>query len=120
MHILMRASFSPNDAVAQAKHFMQLQADIGPWLSDYVNVQSLSDPEPEPSRFSRSTTRELLNELCERIEINIKPGVDCHPLLVRLEDLSAAIVRCVDGGLDYMPCVDKPATAIVGGDTPHP
>lgn len=36
LNILMRTTFSPNDPVAQAKHFAQLQADIGPWFKDYA------------------------------------------------------------------------------------
>lgn len=40
LHIMMRATFSPNEPVAQAKHFVKLQADIGPWLNDYVTVMS--------------------------------------------------------------------------------
>lgn len=37
LHIMMRASFSPNNPDAQAKHFMGLQADIGPWMKDYAD-----------------------------------------------------------------------------------
>jgi hypothetical protein len=36
LHILIRTSFSPNDQQAQMKHFVGLQKDIGPWLSDYA------------------------------------------------------------------------------------
>jgi hypothetical protein len=36
LQLVIRASFSPNEPTAQAKHFMALQNDIGPWLSDYV------------------------------------------------------------------------------------
>jgi hypothetical protein len=35
LNLIIRASFSPNGDAAQAKHFVSLQADIGPWLSDY-------------------------------------------------------------------------------------
>jgi hypothetical protein len=35
-HILMRANFSPTNPEAQAKHFVNLQNDIGPWFNDYV------------------------------------------------------------------------------------
>ena len=36
LNLIIRASFSPNEPAAQAKHFMSMQADIGPWLSDYA------------------------------------------------------------------------------------
>lgn len=36
LNLMIRATFSPNDAAAQAKHFMGIQADIGPWLIDYA------------------------------------------------------------------------------------
>jgi hypothetical protein len=36
LSLVIRASFSPNDPAAQAKHFMQIQSDIGPWLKDYA------------------------------------------------------------------------------------
>lgn len=36
LHLVIRASFSPNDPTAQAAHFVRLQADIGPWFKDYV------------------------------------------------------------------------------------
>jgi hypothetical protein len=32
----MRASFSPNEPAAQAKHFLALQSDIAPWFQDYA------------------------------------------------------------------------------------
>lgn len=37
LSLVIRASFSPNDLERQAKHFMALQADIGPWLTDYAS-----------------------------------------------------------------------------------
>jgi hypothetical protein len=40
LHLLIRTSFSPNDPVAQAKHFAGLQQDIGPWMTDYVTEMS--------------------------------------------------------------------------------
>ncbi len=45
IHILMRANFSPNDPVAQAKHFAGMQQDIGPWFKDYADeiVKPASD-----------------------------------------------------------------------------
>jgi len=36
LNLIIRASFSPNDPVAQAKHFAGITADIGPWLNDYA------------------------------------------------------------------------------------
>ncbi len=36
LNLIIRTSFSPNDPAAQAKHFMALQQDIGPWLADYA------------------------------------------------------------------------------------
>jgi len=36
LHLLIRSSFSPNSPEAQAKHFLGLQADIGPWFVDYA------------------------------------------------------------------------------------
>jgi hypothetical protein len=36
LSLVIRTSFSPNDPERQAKHFMSLQADIGPWLKDYA------------------------------------------------------------------------------------
>jgi hypothetical protein len=36
LNLVIRASFSPNEPAAQAKHFLGIQNDIGPWLSDYA------------------------------------------------------------------------------------
>ena len=36
LHLMIRASFSPNDPVNQAKHFKGIQDDIGPWFADYA------------------------------------------------------------------------------------
>jgi hypothetical protein len=36
LNLVIRASFSPNEPAAQAKHFMGLQNDIGPWFKDYA------------------------------------------------------------------------------------
>lgn len=36
LHLLIRASFSPNEPETQARHFIGLQQDIGPWLKDYA------------------------------------------------------------------------------------
>ena len=36
LNLVIRASFSPNDPVAQAKHFAAITSDIGPWLKDYA------------------------------------------------------------------------------------
>lgn len=37
LNLMIRASFSPNEPEAQAKHFIGLQNDIGPWLKDYAD-----------------------------------------------------------------------------------
>lgn len=37
LNLLIRTTFSPNDQQAQAKHFVGLQNDIGPWLKDYAD-----------------------------------------------------------------------------------
>lgn len=37
LNLIIRASFSPNDPASQAKHFVSMQADIGPWLKDYAD-----------------------------------------------------------------------------------
>lgn len=37
LHLLIRTTFSPNEPTAQAQHFLHLQSDIGPWLSDYAD-----------------------------------------------------------------------------------
>jgi hypothetical protein len=37
LNLMIRASFSPNENAAQARHFMSLQNDIGPWLKDYAD-----------------------------------------------------------------------------------
>ena len=36
LNLVIRASFSPNDPVAQAKHFKGIQDDIAPWFADYA------------------------------------------------------------------------------------
>jgi hypothetical protein len=36
LHLIIRTTFSPNDEVGRAKHFVALQSDIGPWLKDYA------------------------------------------------------------------------------------
>lgn len=37
LNLVIRASFSPNDPVGQAKHFSALTSDVGPWLKDYAD-----------------------------------------------------------------------------------
>lgn len=37
LNLVIRASFSPNDPAAQAKHFKGIQDDIGPWFKDYAD-----------------------------------------------------------------------------------
>lgn len=53
LHLVIRASFSPNDPTAQAKHFIALQADVGPWLRDYVEeiAHPASDVGGDPAAF---------------------------------------------------------------------
>jgi hypothetical protein len=36
LNLVIRASFSPNDPINQAKHFAALTNDIAPWLTDYA------------------------------------------------------------------------------------
>jgi hypothetical protein len=36
LQLMLRTTFTPNDPAAQGKHFMALQADIGPWFKDYA------------------------------------------------------------------------------------
>lgn len=53
LHLVIRTAFSPNDPAAQAKHFMGLQADIGPWFADYATeiakpVTGVVDPNDIP------------------------------------------------------------------------
>lgn len=56
LHLMMRATFAPNDPVKAARHAMGLQADIGPWFTDYVTEMekpavdfTLTRIEDEPS-----------------------------------------------------------------------
>jgi hypothetical protein len=37
LNLVIRATFSPNSPEAQAKHFLGMQNDIGPWLKDYAD-----------------------------------------------------------------------------------
>jgi hypothetical protein len=37
LQLVIRATFSPGEEIASKKHFIALQRDIGPWLSDYVD-----------------------------------------------------------------------------------
>lgn len=37
LNLVIRATFSPNEPEAQAKHFIGLQNDIAPWLTDYAD-----------------------------------------------------------------------------------
>lgn len=37
LSLMIRSTFSPNETVAQTRHFAALQRDIGPWLSDYAD-----------------------------------------------------------------------------------
>jgi hypothetical protein len=46
LHLVIRASFSPNEPTAQAKHFINLQNDIAPWLKDYADEIAKPDDAP--------------------------------------------------------------------------
>jgi hypothetical protein len=47
LSLVIRTTFSPNDPERQARHFMALQADIGPWLKDYaVEIAKPASDEP--------------------------------------------------------------------------
>lgn len=48
IHVLMRASFAPNDPERQAKHFVALRDDIGPWFTDYAMIMS-GEVNPDPT-----------------------------------------------------------------------
>lgn len=37
LNLVLRTTFAPNVPELQAKHFMALQADIGPWFRDYAD-----------------------------------------------------------------------------------
>lgn len=98
----MRASFSPNEPMAQAKHFAAIGQDLGPWFKDYVDVIEQPDPPERPQlRMGLATTRELLAELRARIEVHAAPGANFHDADAYLDPLSAYIESHVDGGLDY-------------------
>lgn len=47
LHLLIRATFAPNDEARRMKHLLGLQNDIAPWLQDYVHV--MDDPTPQDS-----------------------------------------------------------------------
>lgn len=47
LSLLIRTTFSPNEPERQAKHFLQLQADIGPWLKDYAD--EIAEPASDES-----------------------------------------------------------------------
>jgi hypothetical protein len=40
LHVLIRMGSAPADKARQLEHYMKLQNDIGPWLTDYVTVMS--------------------------------------------------------------------------------
>jgi hypothetical protein len=37
LNLVLRTTFAPNNPEAQARHVIALQADIGPWFSDYAD-----------------------------------------------------------------------------------
>jgi len=47
IHLIVRASFSPNEPSAQAKHFKDLTNDIGPWFTDYARTMAETEAELE-------------------------------------------------------------------------
>lgn len=62
LHLLVRATFSPNEPAAQAQHLTRLADDIGPWFRDYADeiakpaidftITRLGD-EPEGGQFQQ-------------------------------------------------------------------
>lgn len=58
MSIMLRINISPNDPTLAAKHLVQLQNDIGPWMSDYAeeiakpavdfDLTPFDKPDPNP------------------------------------------------------------------------
>lgn len=56
LSLLIRVTFSPNDTAAQAKHFIGLRADIGPWLADYADeIAKPSTEEAEVARLAQES-----------------------------------------------------------------
>ena len=49
LNLVIRTSFAPNDPTLQAKHFMSLQTDIGPWLADYA--EEIAKPATDDPAF---------------------------------------------------------------------
>lgn len=49
LNLIIRTSFFPNDQTAQAKHFMSIQNDIGPWLRDYA--EEIAKPASDDPAF---------------------------------------------------------------------
>src|ERR1035437_8450632 len=114
LSLLVRASFSPNELVAQQKHMVSLTQDIGPWFKDYAD--EIAKPAVDWSVDFKQATREpqlgcattgqLLTELRARTECHAKVGeggsipayVPAHRLIAQLTN---EIVMNVDGGLDY-------------------
>ncbi len=103
--LVMRASFSPNETTAQAKHFAALTQDIAPWFKDYA--EEIAKPAvdftltPTQPQLGCARTRELLNELRARTEVHNAIGLNyhvAHDLIDRLEEF---IAKNTDGGLDY-------------------
>lgn len=61
LSLLVRTTFSPNDEVAHTKHFMRLQQDIAPWLTDYAAeiTKPASDEVPSPVPFDAAKSRDF-------------------------------------------------------------
>ena len=109
--LVIRASFSPNDPVPQAKHLSSLMQDIGPWLKDYadeiakpavdwsVDFKQATNREPQ---LGCATTRQLLDELRARTEVHENPDKhNYHIAHDMIEGLGNFIEANTDGGLDY-------------------
>jgi len=105
LSLLVRASFSPNDAAAQAKHFADLTKDIAPWFKAYA--EEIAKPAvdftltPTQPQLGCATTRQLLDELRARTEVHVKPGESFDGAHRIIDSLAGLIEATTDGGLDY-------------------
>lgn len=61
LNLVIRASFSPNEPVAQGQHFARLTQDIAPWLTDYAAeiTKPASDEVPSPVPFDAAKSRDF-------------------------------------------------------------
>lgn len=58
LSLLVRTTFSPNDEIAQTKHLIRLQADIGPWLTDYA-AEIAKPTDEETARDQERSSRAM-------------------------------------------------------------